>query len=327
MTDQLDIPIPLFHDATRLNVQEGFAFYFRHHLGHLPSGATFKSNASYWCRTTGRTYLNDLLDTHVTRHMGVRKAAGASDGTIRHDIKLLSMMLNWVASQKQRRAVLDGFPFGPVPLPFYSPVKGVRRPPKPAPRQVTATPDDFAQFIQHAHEDLVERLFFLIDLAISPADAMRLEPKDFDHAAKAFRFVRRKTRHVSGKMVVLPVSDRCLKIVHKAIREKRKYILKWKECEWSHRQQVNSARWASKIYLQVGRDLRKTNVNKTIREAKGDIRPAQKIAGHASPQTTWDYYYIEDGMDLLPYIKTIEKSFAPRHKVLVNLPKERFFQN
>lgn len=327
MSDEQLSGITPFHHPTRLNVEEAFGFYFRHHLGQLPSGSTFRSNAAYWCRTAGGVYLDDLQSNHVTRHIGIRKAAGAADGTIRHDIKLLSMMLNWIASRKQARAVLDSLRFEGVALPFYSPVKGVRRPPKPAPRQVTATPDDFAQFIEHAHEDLVERLFFLMDLAISPADAMRLEPKDFDHATKCFRFVRRKTRHLSGKMVVLPVSPRCLKIVHKAIAEKRRYVLKWKDQEWEHRKQVNNARWASKIYLQVGRDLRKTNVNETIREAKGDIRPAQKIAGHANPQTTWDFYYIDDGADVKPYVNHVSTKFATRHRVMVNLPRERFFQN
>ena len=321
-----------FHHPTRLSVEELAGLYYRNHLAHIPSGATFKSNLGAWCKTTGPAYVDALTHMEVRRHDGLR-ASGfcgkpAGNGTRRHDIKLLGMMLNWAARLKQSRIVLEGFPFGTLALPLFPPAKGFKRPPRPAPRQNTVTPDDFSVLMEHAHPDLRERLIFSMDTGANPCDLMILEAKHFDHATKTFRFVRQKTRHMTGKLVVLPATDRCIKIMYQSIAEKRPYILKWKDCEWEARKQLNEARILSRLHnFQLGRDCRKTDINRLIKEAKGDIRPAQKMAGHASPQTTWDYYYIDDGADIRPYVTSIERDFQPKHKVLVNLPKERFFQN
>lgn len=44
-------------------------------------------------------------------------------------------------------------------------------------------------------------------------------------------------------------------------------------------------------------------MNSTIAAAGNNIGPAQRIAGHSKPTTTWDHYWIDDGKDLRPYLQ------------------------
>jgi integrase len=328
VNDQL---VRYFRRQGELTLEELLGFVFRHHLNNKPSGLTWKSNARWWCQTTGAVKIHRMTELDTNRHVNMRKAGHvgrckAGDQSRKHDIKLLVLALSLARSWKQKRRTLDGFRFGRCRLPEFSPTdpKDVPRP-RPSPRQHDITVMDFARFFERSHEDLQDRLSFLIDSGQSPCDVKRWRVVDYDRAIDGIRFRRSKGK----KDQVFPVTSRCRRIIEKAVAEKRVYILKWqKEDEAEHRRQVDNARWASKVYFQPGRDLRKKLINEILEAAGGDIRPAQKAAGHSSPETTWKHYIYDKGIDLRGYHQAVSSKFGGGPaKVHVRLPGIEFFSN
>jgi integrase len=319
-----------FRRQGELTLEELIGFVLRHHLAGKPSAKTYQSNARWWSQSTGSVKIHQLTDLEVTRHLQKRASGNvgmckAGPGSRKHDIKFLGLCLSQARRWKQKKRRIDGFNFRSLKLPEFSPIdpKDVPRP-RTTPRQRTVSVMEFARFFERAHEDLQDILSFLLDSGQSPCTVMEWRPSDYDAGTDCIRFRRSK----GVKEQVFPVTTRCRRIIRKAIEEKRNFILKWKGEEEKIRRQVENARWAAGVHFQIGRDLRKTLVNEFIEAANGDIRPAQKAAGHSTPDTTWAHYYIDKGGDTRSFHQALSSKFGGEPAtVRLELPPMPFFEN
>jgi integrase len=325
--DQLFRP---FRQQGILTLEELIGFVFRHHFAG-ETGRSYRCNAKWWCVTTGNIKIHKLTDVDVRKHLAKREAglvgrSKAGNGSRKHDIKGLVLFLNVARRWKQKRLTLDGFKFASLRLPEFSPTDP-RDVPRPltSPRQHDVTVMDFARFFEHSHEDLQERLVFLIDSGQSPCTVQKWKVTDYDSGIDGIRF--RRSKGVVDQ--VFPVTHRCREIIKRAMEEKRTYILKWqKKDEAEHRRQVDNARWASKVFFQIGRDLRKKMINEIFEAAGGDIRPAQKAAGHSSPETTWKWYIFEKATDIRPYHQMVSNKYTTTPTAIhVQMPLINFSGN
>ena len=318
---------PYFRRQGELTLAELFGFILRHHLADRPSGSTFRSNVKWWCQTTGNTKVHQLTDLDTKRHLHAREFGNvgrckASPQSRKHDIKALVLALNTARRWKQKRRVLDGFQFARLKLPEFSPAdpKEVRRP-KTSPRQHPVTPEMFSRFFEHCHEDLQERLIILNDTGLSPKDAKRLEPSWYNEAMDVIRFPRHKT----GEPQNIPVTTRVRRIILKAIGEKRQLVLKWNEHD--HRRQVDAARWASKVYFQVGRDLRKQLGNDVYESSGHNPQVPQKVLGHTTEETFMKHYRFQMPDDVRPYVQQHSHKYGGPPATMVRIEAQKFSSN
>jgi len=291
---------------TRLTVAEGLALLWEHHLNGKPSGRSFYANRKALCRTIGHIYLNDLTKIHVT-NMHVRARANgllgkgiAGPQTIRHDLMLLTLLYNTLRDWKEEGYRIAGFNFATLHIPDRNPTLKIKRP-KTHRREVLAARDQFLRFLQHASLRMKQRAYFAIDTGQQEIDLRKLRVTQYDSARDCLVFIRSKT----GQRIVLPVTNREREVILEAKEEKREFVLEWT----NHINEWRRLKIALGLTFQW-RDLRKTTLNETFNQALGDIRPAQKIGGHASPRTTWDHYIVDNGQDLRPFLDQISQTFS-----------------
>lgn len=298
--------LPLFRHHDRLTLAEAFGFLFRHHLGHLPCARPFNSNRKAIVRNIGHIFWDSCTEPDVLRHISIRKSgstgrAQVGPQTIRHDLKLITLLHNTLKRWKKRRYILDDFNFSHLLMPEDNPASDIRRP-KTKPRKKPITPDQFSLWIEHAPERLRRRAYFAIDTGLSPCELMKLGSSLYNPVTDCLDLQRGKT----GQVGSLPVTDRCRPVILEAIRERRKLLLDWT----NHQRDVEETRRRSGVYFWFGRDLRTTYYNQVLRGTNRDYRAAQRAMLHSDARTGPAHYEVDDGRDLRPAIRSIEKIFS-----------------
>lgn len=296
-----------FEETSELTVAEAFDFFWTHHYKNRVSGSRLGSRKAL-CRSVGGVYISLLTAMDMDRHVRDRLALGYSTSTVRNEYGLLTNLWYTLRRWKRQKYILGGFQFEHLKVGDELPWKDI---PKPKIRKRThiVTPLEFSAFIEHAPERLAARCFFAIDTAMSEADLVRLKTVQFNAVTGCFEYVRWKTRHKTQAVIAVPATERCFRVVEKALAEGREFLLDWVNHRAEFEETLEKATATKKVRPFQFRDLRKSNLNVAY-DFRGDIRDAQFLAGHADPRTTHQHYIVSGGHDLRPVVKHIEQTYS-----------------
>lgn len=289
----------------RLTVAQAFDFLWDHHLGEKPSARPFNSNRKAICRVVGHKWFDELNEPDILKLVSIRSSGSTGyqrvgAQTIKHDLKLITLLYKTMKKWKKKRYALDGFNFTYLRLPEDNPTADIKRP-KTRPRKRVLSADEFSLWCEHCPDRLLEQTYFAMDFGMTQVDLEALDISQYNPITDTLQLQRSKT----GEVEDLPVTDRCRRILMDRISSGRTKVLDMT----NHYKQVLKTRKASGVYFWFGRDLRKTYGNEIRKSTGNDVRRMQRALVHADTRTTMGYW-VDDGEDLRPAVKELEKNFS-----------------
>jgi len=299
---QLELTLEYESSPNRLTVAEAVRFVFDHKLRGLPSARSYRANAAAIIRSIGGFFLDALKEQDIVQLMDSRK--GCSPQTIRHDLSLLSNVLNTCKMWKKKSYSFEGFDFCNLILPSENPLTDIKRP-KALIRERLVSPDEWSRLMEVSSDRLRDILYFLIDTGQNEKDLRSWTVKNYDPSSHSLAFIRSKTSKKVSRVQRIPLTTRCERIILRAVVKNAQTFLDFSghESEWYR------TRLRAKVTFQK-RDLRKTVWNEVERQAGGNPRPASKLLCHVSERTGIQHYRVEEPTDLKPYVRHLEKKFA-----------------
>lgn len=303
----MEVQLELFPPDEVLTVEVAFHILWKAHLGMKPCGRPFNSNRKAIVRTIGHIKLKDLSEIHILSHLEQRKRTGVSGQTLKHDIKLITLLYNKFTKWKRKGIVFEGYDFSKFELPKENPTIDIERP-QGKKREYIVSRNEWSVLSENAGAVLLERAIFAMDTGLLECDLRMLKITQYDPRRRGVTVTRKKTR----KDGFIPLTKRCQVIINKRIDEGKEFVLDWT----NHQAEWRRMKKDFKLKFQW-RDLRKSYVNAVYRFT-GEITKAQRAAIHSSPRTTWEHYIVDDGSDLRPAINNMEKAYPHKEEILIS---------
>lgn len=264
------------------------------------SERTFNSNRKAWCKSKGPVYLDSITEIDVDAHISWRRILGCGPQTIRHDIKILTLLFNKIRRWRKKKIELLGLDLRHLALPEENPTSETRLP-KVHPRQRIITPNEFSRLIEHSTDRLTDCIYFAIDTGLNEIDLRRLKVSDYCAISNTVTI----NRHKTGKQIKIPLTKRCRAIVMSAKLRGQEFVLNFV----NQRYDWDQARKNAGVDCQW-RDLRKSMANIVYEKSNHDIKPVQKLLGHVTPLTTWNHYIVDDISDIKAIVDKIPEYYC-----------------